>query len=517
MSKNLKIASISFACGLILNLANTHLWILLICVSVAPLFVLVNDNTKKKSLSIGFLFGLGIGIGMFFWMVKGVSHYTGNGFFYGVLVCFISSIFLGFYFAILSWIIKTIWLSNVISNRLLFLNKLCIAAVWTVSESGLAFLLRSFPLHYFRIGFPFVTNVYFIQLTSIGGLALLSFLTVLINLFIAEFFIQKKKLYLIYSFSILILMFVVGVLCFYTYKPNLIGKSFKVVIVSDNTNPETKWNSENGNTFANNYFQLCKDATALQPDFIIWPETALPWTYTPNDDLLKEIIRISRTHEVIHVIGINNENCTDKKLYNSVFYIDNQNKVNGIYNKQILLKGIEEPLGKFLIPFLSQDGFVLSKGQSQLPVPTRFGKAGNLICNEVVVENCGGVQVKNGANFLFNFSNDGWFKDNYISDLHFYYARLQAVENRKDISVANNCGINAIISSNGSIISEKKDTNSTLISGTIKPNNNISLFTKFPLFFPVLLILFILFYLLTLKIQTYKRHKHTNTNLLHNL
>ena len=94
-----------------------------------------------------------------------------------------------------------------------------------------------------------------------------------------------------------------------------------------------------------------------------------------------------------------------------------------------MLKGIEEPLGKFLVPFLTQEGFVLSKGESNQPIQTSFGKAGNLICNEVVVENSGVEQVENGANFFFNLSNDGWFKDNYISDLHFYYARLQAVEN----------------------------------------------------------------------------------------
>ncbi|MFH7017146.1 apolipoprotein N-acyltransferase [Flavobacterium sp. FlaQc-47] len=508
MGKNLKISIVLLLSGLALNFANTHLSILLVCFSVVPLFVLLNESSKSKSVFMGFLYGVGIGLGMFFWMIKGINHYTGNGFLYGIFIYLISSIFLGLYFALVSFITKSIYIINIKSSRSLFLNKLCIAAVWTVLESGLAFALESFPLHYFRIGFPFVTNIYFVQLSSIGGLALLSFLTVLINLCLAEFYIQKKKIYLIYSLSTLAIMLVIGSICYYTYSPKFIGKSFKVAIVSDNTNPETKWNSENGNTFANKYFQLCKDATDLQPDFIIWPETALPWTYTAEDDLLKEIIRISNTHNVTHVIGINNENNADKALYNSVFYIDKHNKVNGIYSKQILLKGIEEPLGKYLVPFLSQEGFVLSKGKNQKPVQTKFGKAGNLICNEVVSENCGLEQVKNGANFLFNFSNDGWFKDNYISDLHFYYARLQAVENRKDIAVANNCGINAIINSSGSIISEKKDTSSTLIFGSVQPNNTLSLFTKYPLFFNWLLILFILFYLTYLKPKTIR----TDTN-----
>lgn len=490
---------ITLASGFLLNFANTNLWILLICVALVPLFVIINGSSIKKSIGIGFIFGFGIGIGMFSWMIQGVSHYTGNSSLYGVGVCIASSIFLGLYFSILIWIIRMLWATKVESNIALFLNRLCIAAIWAISEFGLAFVLESFPLHYFRIGFPFVTNLYTIQLTSLGGLVLLSCLTVLINLFIADFFIHKKKIYLSYSFVILGLMFVSGYVIFRTYTPNLVEKSFKVAIVSDNTNPEIKWDVNNGNALAANYFQLCKEATALRPDFIIWPETTLPWTYTSDDDLLKEITKISSIYESTHVIGINSQDSVGGKLYNSIFYIDGKNKVNGIYNKQILLKGIEEPLGKLLVPFLSQEGFVLSRGSSQIPIQTQFGKAGNLICNEVVVENSGREQVKNGANFLFNLSNDGWFKDNYISDLHFYYARLQAVENRKDICVTNNCGVNAIISSDGVIISEKKETNNTLVSGVIQPNNNLSIFTKYPLVFPLSLLLFILLYLLIVK------------------
>ena len=516
MVKKLKTVFLVMGFGLLLSLALSHLSILMICVAVAPIFVFISKYSNQKSPVVGFFYGFGLGLGGFFWMIQGLNHYTGNGSFYGILVCLLSSIFVGIYFAVLSWFTKIIWITENKSNSSLVLNKLCIAAIWAIFEFTTAFILQSFPLHSIRIGFPFVTNIYTIQLSSYGGLILLSFLTILINLFVAEFYIQKKKFYLLYSFSILAFIFIVGALSFYTFKPSPVGKSFKIAVVSDNTNPETKWNSENGNTFASNYFQLCKDAVALKPDFIIWPETALPWTYSPDDDLLKEIIRISSNHDLTHVIGINNENSTDKKLYNSVFYINNQNKITGIYNKQILLKGIEEPLGKFLVPFLSQEGFVLSKGKSQQPINTRFGKAGNLICNEVVGENAGAEQVRNGANFLFNFSNDGWFKDNYISDLHFYYARLQAVENRKDISIANNCGINAIINSNGSIISEKKDTTSTLVSGIIQPNNNLSLFTKYPLFFPVLLIMYILIYLLTSKLKTKRNRQYHEFNPIFN-
>lgn len=193
MGKKIKTTLLLLASGLILNFANTNLWILLISVSLVPLFIFLNSKTKKKAPGIGFLFGFGIGTGMFFWMIQGVSHYTGNGFFYGFLTCVFSSFFVGFYFTVISWITKIIWDTNAKSNWTFLLNRLCVAAIWTVLESGLAFLLESFPLHYFRIGFPFVTNIYSIQLASLGGLALLTFLTVLINLLLQNHLFKKRK------------------------------------------------------------------------------------------------------------------------------------------------------------------------------------------------------------------------------------------------------------------------------------------------------------------------------------
>jgi apolipoprotein N-acyltransferase len=507
MEKDLKIILLSLLSGFMFSVAFTQLLIFLACVSIVPLFVFLRDSSKKSAIVLGFMFGLGIGVGMFYWMIKGVSYYTGNGVFYGLLVALFSSVLLGLYFAVVAGITRTVWKYNVESRGELILNRLCVAAVWTILECTITYLLQAFPLHNFRVGLPFVTNLYAIQLTSIGGLPVLTFLTVLINLFLSEFYMQRKRIYLLYSASILLLIFLTGAICFYDFTPEKTGKSFKVAVVSDNTNPEVKWNEQTGDKFAASYFKLCKDAVALKPDFIIWPEAALPWLYSAEDELLQEIIKISSGYNITHVMGVNREITADKKLYNSVLYLNDNNDVTGIYNKETLLKGIEEPLGKILVPFLTQEGFVLSRGENQQPVKTQFGVAGNLICNEVVVETSGAEQVKKGATFLFNFSNDGWFKDTYISNLHFYYARIQAVANRKDISIANNCGINGIINSDGTIVLQKKESTGTLVSAIIQPNKNVSLFTKFPMLFPVVLALFLLIVLLITQINTIRLKK----------
>lgn len=483
--------SILLIAGFTVSVSTTKLWFLIACFGLIPIFVFQFKNSKIKIALSGFLFGIGVGIGLFHWMIEGAKNYTGDSPFFGFLIACLSTFFMGLYFAFLNWMISFIWVQKTGSKYQFMLNRIAVAAVWTLSEYLIFNLFEGLPLYNFKLGFSFVSNLYFVQLTSYGGLIVLTFVAILTNVLLTEFYLTKKIKYIFFSLTFLLGIYSIGALTYFFYSPIKAGGSFKVALVSDNTNPEIKWNSENGNELASNYLKLCKQATALHPDFIIWPETAVPWTYNKEDDLLKEMIQISKNDTLTHVIGINNENKNTKKLYNSVFYINTKNQVKGIYQKQILLKGIEQPVGKLIVPFLSQEGFVLSKGAPQKPVITSFGKAGNLVCNEVVSEKCSAEQVKNGVNFFFNLSNDGWFKDTYISDLHFYYARLQAVENRKDICVSNNCGINGIISSDGNIVSEMKDCKATCITGYIQPNNDLSFFAKYPYLFPSLYTLII--------------------------
>lgn len=467
-----------------------NMWYVLACISIAPLFIFVFKESKKASFFCGLAFGVGLGLGLFFWMIKGVGHYTGVSFWFGFLVFVVSCLLLGLYFGILLFITRFFWFSNSNLCFKILLNAVAIAALWTLLELGLTTVMASFPLHLFRLGFSFCANIYLLQLTSFGGLSVLTFFTVLLNILFAVFFIQKNTIYLVYNAVIFVFFFVFGAVTYYNYQPTFIKKPFKVALVSDNTSPETKWNNDNGNALAANYFKLCHAAVALRPDFIVWPESALPWTYAPDDDLLKALLKISSGSKLMQVMGINTENTIDKRNYNSVYYIDNNAKVAAVYNKQILLKGIEKPIGNILVPFASKEGFVFANGVAQDPIATRFGKVATLVCNEIVVESSAAVQVRAGANFLFNVSNDGWFRDTYVSKHHLYYARLMAVENRKDCSIANNCGFNAIINSYGDVVEQKKDTIGTVVSGMLFPNSNRTLFSRFPNLFPIILAAF---------------------------
>ena len=124
----------------------------------------------------------------------------------------------------------------------------------------------------------------------------------------------------------------------------------------------------------------------------------------------------------------------------------------------MLLSLIEKPLDGAVIPFMSSGGFTAKTGEFSAPLNTPFGKAGIIICNESAVPETAYNAANEGAGFLCNMSNDGWFNDTYIVGLHFYNARLRAVETRKDMVVNSNNGYSGVIKASGAIAMQERST-----------------------------------------------------------
>jgi apolipoprotein N-acyltransferase len=258
------------------------------------------------------------------------------------------------------------------------------------------------------------------------------------------------------------------------------SKPFKMAILAENIIPEMKWDETTGNFLVQKLLNLNRSAVALKPDMALWSESAIPWTYRKDDDLVKEILLITAPAQVTHILGINTE-YKDNIIFNSAYCILPDGKVASRYDKQYLLLFIEKPLSGFLMPFFSSAGFsAMSDTRHAAPLNTPYGKAGVFICNEAAIAAAASSMVKNGAQFLVNMSNDGWFNDTYIVRLHFYYARLRAVESRKDLAINCNNGYSGLIKASGLIAEQEKSEEPFVKMVSIQPNNMVSTASAYP-------------------------------------
>lgn len=479
-------------------IVETNLFYGLIPFILVPLFYFIGKTSFYKTALNGFIFGFVAGFIGFFYMNKIISLYSGQSYWYGVAFVFFSAVALGIYYAIVLSFCKSFWIQNPINFKIFLINRLAIASLWALLELGLSSLLSGMPFHNSRLGIPLTANLFTIQWATMGGVTVLTFLMVFVNLVFTEFLFHKKTIYLKYAFATSTAILVGGAILYYSFEPTYSNEPFKVALVSQNLNPEIQWNENNGNELAKNIIDQCKEAANENPDFMLWTECIVPWTYAKNDDLLNEIFNISKDKKITQVIGLNAEVANDhKKMYNSVFYFD-ENKEPEVYHKKILLKGIEEPLGAIVIPNINNEGYSYVKGSKQLPIDTKFGKAGTLICSESAEEEATLEQTKSGALFFFNLSNDGWFGDSCLGKQHFYYSRLMAVMSRKDFAISNNCGYSAMIESSGKISTQIKSKSPTMLLATVQPNSNTTIYSSFPNLIVLILVLLLLLNFITI-------------------
>ena len=470
---------VSLISGLLIGITLTKIYFIIGWVCFVPFFIVLHKLSVKKHFSAGFLSGLAAGLISYWWMIPGAERFTGSSSFYGIAVYIIFSLLVGVYFGLVNLTFGYLKIKSS-SGQASLLNALLAASVFTVWEALLMSLSNVFPWVNFHSGNPMVKNLYAIQPASVFGIHIISFIVVLVNFLIADCIIYKRYVQLWKPAVVAAAYMLLG---FITYQANsgeaTKSNSFKLAILCENIPPEVRWDSSSGNRLVQELIYLDKTATAEKPDMTLWSESAVPWTYRPDDDLVNEFLKISKPANITHLLGINTD-FKDNVVYNSVYCLLPNGQVTGRYDKRYLLALIEAPFAGMVFPFFSSSGFLVEKGTNNYPVETPFGKAGVMICNESSVPEASASMVRNGAEFLCNLSNDGWFSDTYLADLHFYYARLRAVEARKDAAVNSNNGWCGFISSSGAIEMQERSDKPFVKLGVMHANSAITLASTIP-------------------------------------
>ncbi|AEV97719.1 Apolipoprotein N-acyltransferase [Niastella koreensis GR20-10] len=409
----------------------------------------------------------------FAWMIKGIPSFTGLSIGYGMAIFLLCVVLFSFACAGVLWIAFRIP------------NPFFIASVWALAEVVLQWMAGSLPWFLFHIGNSLSANLYAIQPVSVIGITGCSFVIVLVNCLVAKALAQRRYQQLLLPLSLFICFMCWGWLLLFLFERgdnNTQAATFKLAILQPNIPPEVQWDQQNGNALVQQLLQQEKQCIAQQPNVILWAESAIPWTYSPNDDLVKELLHNSDPAQISHILGINTAIAEDV-VGNSAYCLLPGGKLAGRYDKATPLLFIEQPLQGWLLPFFSANGYSVQPGNNNLPLNTPYGKAGILICNESALPSAAATTVRQGAQFLLNLSNDGWFRNTYLVNSHFYNARVRAVETRKDLAINSNNGRSGLVNASGRI--DETD----LV--TIRPNTIETIAVRFPAL-PVCLCLLVL-------------------------
>ncbi len=184
---------------------------------------------------------------------------------------------------------------------------------------------------------------------------------------------------------------------------------------------------------------------------LVWPEAPAP--FYDNDPVFMAYLQaIARERHAYFLTGLVAHTADGGNL-NSAVMLDPDGKILTRYDKVNLVpfgEFIPWPLGPIAFQISNEaGGFV--PGTRQIVTSAGGHSASTFICYESVFPNFIRGFVKNGAEVLFNPSNDGWFGKTPARYQHLEIVRMRAAENQRWILRDTNDGITAAIDPAGRV------------------------------------------------------------------
>ncbi|MBQ4076783.1 MAG: apolipoprotein N-acyltransferase [Mailhella sp.] len=195
------------------------------------------------------------------------------------------------------------------------------------------------------------------------------------------------------------------------------------------------------------------------PDFLLWPETAMPFAYpgSRNSEELRRFVNALGTPLIFGAPGVEYEPGS-RKLFNRAFLLTAEGDA-GHYDKEHLV-----PFGEYLPPVLDWKifesllqglGGFTPGGDDELFVLRPKGRAGvpmgMLICYEAIFPELARQRVADGAQLLLNVSNDAWYDFTSAPMQHLHLSLMRAVEQGRWVARATNSGVTAFLDPLGGV------------------------------------------------------------------
>ncbi|MFA5783215.1 MAG: apolipoprotein N-acyltransferase [Bacteroidales bacterium] len=320
---------------------------------------------------------------------------------------------------------------------------------------------------------------------------------------------KYRSLYAAACGDLILVPVIISVIIYYTYEEK--GKPANVVVVQPNIDPyNEKFGGMSSEQQLAKLLKLARLKTDKNTNLLIAPETAIPEGVWENEleesrsiDSLKLFVR--KFPELNILIGMSSYKMFEKgkvvsatarqypnddnwyDAYNAAILLDTSKNIR-IYHKSKLVPGVEKmpfpkllkPLEKFALDLGGTKGSLgVQDERNVLYSSDRVIKVAPVICYESIYGEYVTEYVKNGANIICVITNDGWWEDTPGYKQHFEYARLRAIETRRDVAQSANTGISGFINQRGDVLQKTSWWQGDVITQTLLLNEEKTFYVRY--------------------------------------
>ncbi len=322
------------------------------------------------------------------------------------------------------------------------------ALLWTCLEWIRGFGPLRFP--WAELGSASPTFLPIANTASLWGMHGITFFTVMINVLLFRYFINKKRIYILRSITSIVLLTIVGLIAMYTHAHSGI-KKVTAAAVQPSVSLFEKWDD----TFIVQLMEIYKKlafSVSADTKLVVWPETAFAagiFNYQTDKDAFTAITAHTGSGRY-HLAGTSYD--VQEGNYNALVLADERG-FYGIYAKIRLLPVAEYIPSRTLSDFLIRyyDINELAPGTDYTVFRFEDVRFAGVVCFESIFHDFFPKFIRGGAQFFVVSTNDGWFDGTFVPFQHLQFSRLRAIESGRDTIHCANSGISAFIDHKGRI------------------------------------------------------------------
>jgi apolipoprotein N-acyltransferase len=422
-------AALATAVLLILAFPNFNL-VWLAPVALAPLLVAVAAEPRPwRRFWLGHLAGVVYWFGVCYWIESVLAFYGGLtkpvAWLSFLLFCLIKALHMGVF----------AWLAGILMRR--WWAPPAVAALWVAIESthgslGFAWLaLGNAGIH---MGIP-------MRLAPYTGVYGLSFAFAMMAAALALAFLRRPRPQLLWVVALPFLIMLPPL-------PDARPGNESAVLLQPNISEDEQWTPDSVDRMQRELVGLSLRSALTAPEhptLIVWPEVPAPLYYDVDPRLrgyVHELASAANAHLLIGVVAHTQQGAP----LNSALLVAPDGNMVSRYDKVHLV-----PFGEFVpwpfdfIKRITTEAGDFAHGTRVVVSPVDGHRIGAFICYESVFPNFVRRFVADGAEVLFNLSNDGYFGKSAARLQHLEIVCMRAAENRRWILRATNNGITATI------------------------------------------------------------------------
>jgi apolipoprotein N-acyltransferase len=234
------------------------------------------------------------------------------------------------------------------------------------------------------------------------------------------------------------------------------GRTLRIALVQGNIPQTLKFEPEQKPLIIERYRSLTESIMPLEPELIIWPETATPEALRYDRESFELATNVAQQAHAFLLTGTFDATPNKEPLeaFNSAMLVRPDGTLGEIYRKIHLVPfGEYVPLRKILpfIKYLTPIQNSCERGREFTIFHLAELSFGTVICFEDTVPELYRVFVKRGADFMVNVTNDAWFQDSPAAELHVANAVFRCAETRRWLIRCTNSGVTCAVNPFGMV------------------------------------------------------------------